>query len=130
MHDAADSPSTASKRNSELQLIRELKKVHQDKEEAFRQVVRLREQIQKLQQHDVHQDRTVQEFQNLVQIANRNGDRAAVKWAREQAAIKSSSSSSNTSSTSKGLVYPKVRFLFCLCERHIPNLEQWLNRQP
>ena len=105
MHDAADSPSTASKRNSELELIRELKKVHQDKEDAFRQVVRLRDQIQKLQKQDAQQNRTVQEFQNLVQIANSKGDRAALKWAREQAAMAPSSANS-----SKGLVYPKVSY--------------------
>ena len=98
MYDAADSPATAAKRNSELKLIRELKQVHQEKEDAFRQVVRLREQIQKLQKHhdfESIKERTAQELQHLVEIADRNGDRAALKWAREQA--------SGTKSASKGL---------------------------
>ena len=90
MHKAADSPVTAAKQNSELHLIRELKKVHQDKEDAFRQVVRLREQIQKLQKHhDMMESQKANgitpELQQLVEIADRNGDRAALRWAREQA---------------------------------------------
>jgi len=89
MHESADSPTTAAKKASELDLIRQLKKVHQDKEDAFRQVVRLREQIQKLQKNDrvSQQDRKTQEFQNLVEMANHKGDRAALKWAREQASV-------------------------------------------
>lgn len=97
MYEAADSPATAAKRNSELKLIRELKQVHQEKEDAFRQVVRLREQIQKLQKHhdfESQKERTAQELQHLVEIADRNGDRAALKWAREQATA--------TKSTTKG----------------------------
>lgn len=97
MYEAADSPATAAKRNSELKLIRELKQVHQEKEDAFRQVVRLREQIQKLQKHhdfESQKERTAQELQHLVEIADRNGDRAALKWAREQATV--------TKSTTKG----------------------------
>jgi hypothetical protein len=98
MRESADSPSTASKRNSELELIRELKKVHQDKEDAFRQVVRLREQIQRLQRQETLQPNKSQELQSLVDIANRNGDQAALQWAREQAAVSTISKS----------IYPKV----------------------
>jgi hypothetical protein len=107
MYEAADSPATAVKRNSELKLIRELKQVHQEKEDAFRQVVRLREQIQKLQKHrdsESQRERTVQELQHLVEIADRNGDRAALKWAREQA--------SASKSMTKGLFSKVCLFLY------------------
>lgn len=70
-------PSTPHER----ELISELKKVHQDKEDAFRQVVRLREQVQKLQKS---KSSTQQEFQQLVEKADRDGDRAALLWARKQ----------------------------------------------
>ena len=95
MYDSADSPATADKRNSELKLIRELKQVHQEKEDAFRQVVRLREQIQKLQKHhdfESQKGRTAEELQHLVEIADRNGDRAALKWARDKASASKSAS--------------------------------------
>eukprot|EP00546_Thalassionema_frauenfeldii_P020970 CAMPEP_0178903834 /NCGR_PEP_ID=MMETSP0786-20121207/5368_1 /TAXON_ID=186022 /ORGANISM="Thalassionema frauenfeldii, Strain CCMP 1798" /LENGTH=685 /DNA_ID=CAMNT_0020575231 /DNA_START=85 /DNA_END=2141 /DNA_ORIENTATION=+ len=70
-------PSTPHER----ELISELKKVHQDKEDAFRQVVRLREQVQKLQKS---KSSPPQEFQQLVEKADRDGDRAALLWARKQ----------------------------------------------
>mmetsp|Transcript_29984 Transcript_29984/g.45681 ORF Transcript_29984/g.45681 Transcript_29984/m.45681 type:complete len:676 (+) Transcript_29984:247-2274(+) len=70
-------PSTPHER----ELISELRKVHQDKEDAFRQVVRLREQVQKLQKS---KSSPPQEFQQLVEKANRDGDRAALLWARQK----------------------------------------------
>jgi hypothetical protein len=107
MRQYADSPSVSSKsKNSELQLIRELKKVHQDKEDAFRQVVRLRDQIHKLQKQDRKEEETrkAEEYQQLVELANRDGDRAALRWAREQA---------SSSSKKKSSMYPQVSCMPC-----------------
>jgi hypothetical protein len=99
MHKFPDSPSVASKsKNSELQLIRELKKVHQDKEDAFRQVVRLRERIENLKLQGVEEK--ADEYQQLVELANRDGDGAAVRWAREKA--------SSSVKKKKGSMYPQV----------------------
>lgn len=102
MAEYADSPSASAKsKNSELKLIRELKKVHTDKEDAFRQVVRLREQIAKLQKQDRKEDenRQAEDFQQLVDLANRDGDRAALRFARERA--------SSVKKTRRGM-YPQV----------------------
>ena len=80
-----DSPGSAAKQNSELELIKELKKAHRDKEDAVRQVVRLRDQVQQLQKSNREKTGTTpKEFQLLVEKADREGDRAALKWAREQ----------------------------------------------
>lgn len=83
----------------ERELVSELKRVHQDKEDAFRQVVRLREQVQKLQQS---KSSPPQEFQQLVEKANRDGDRAALLWARKQV----DSSRSNKNEPGLGFSFP------------------------
>lgn len=90
MRQYVDSPSSSKTKNSELELLKELKMVNRDKEDAFRQVVRLRQQVSKLQTTD----RKKEEFQALVEIADQDGERAALKWAREQVPEQSKSKTS------------------------------------
>mmetsp|Transcript_39485 Transcript_39485/g.43680 ORF Transcript_39485/g.43680 Transcript_39485/m.43680 type:complete len:803 (+) Transcript_39485:115-2523(+) len=68
----------------EADLLNELKRVHQDKEDAFRQVVRLREQVQKLSAPPTIVESAEEEFIRLVEKADREGERAALQWARQQ----------------------------------------------
>ena len=75
----ADSPAQ-SNGGSDLKLIKELKKAKKEKEDAFRKIARLQEQMQQLQR----QERKSQDIATLVQLANKDGDRAAVQWARQQ----------------------------------------------
>ena len=75
LRDMADSPES-----TDLRLIKELKKAKQEKEDAFRKVARLQEQMQQLQK----QDRKAKEIGTLLEVANKDGDRAAIQWARQQ----------------------------------------------
>jgi len=85
---------TASSSPHEAELLNELKKVHQDKEDAFRQVVRLREQVQKLSVPPA--EAAEEEFKRLVEKADREGESAALQWARQQVERSSSRKKTNT----------------------------------
>lgn len=80
LRDMAESPGRTAPGSNDLRLMKALKKAKQEKEDAYRKVARLQEKMQQLQK----QDRKSQEIEALVQVADRDGDRAAVKWARQQ----------------------------------------------
>ena len=55
-------------------------KTQQDKEDAFRKVARLQEQVQQLQK----EDHSKKELEVLVALAEERGDAAALQWAKSQ----------------------------------------------
>jgi hypothetical protein len=78
---SASSPSGIStQQTAELRLVKELKKTQQEKEAAFRKVQRLQEQVAQLQKEESR----VKELQTVLQLADKKGEAAAVKWARSQ----------------------------------------------
>ena len=79
MRDFADSPGT-DKASSQLRMMQELKMAQQDKEDAFRKVARLQEQVQQLQK----EDHSKKELEVLVALAEERGDAAALQWAKSQ----------------------------------------------
>ena len=58
----------------------ELKKAQQEKEDAFRKVARLQEQVQQLQK----QDHSRKDLEALVELADQRGNAAALQWAKSQ----------------------------------------------
>lgn len=76
-----------------------MKKVHKDKEDAFRETARLRERIERLKVQGA------EEYQQVVELANRDGDQAAVQFARDKA---------STTKKKKSSMFPQVSYLGCM----------------
>ena len=79
MREFADSPG-AEKGSNQLRMMQELKKAQQEKEDAFRKVARLQEQVQQLQK----QDHSRKDLEALVELADQRGNAAALQWAKSQ----------------------------------------------
>jgi hypothetical protein len=79
MREFADTPPS-EKGSNQFRMMQELKKAQQDKEDAFRKVARLQEQMHQLQK----QENSKKELEALLEVANQRGDAAALQWAKTQ----------------------------------------------
>jgi hypothetical protein len=74
MREFADTPPS-EKGSNQFRMMQELKKAQQDKEDAFRKVARLQEQMHQLQK----QENSKKELEALLEVANQRGDAAALQ---------------------------------------------------